>query len=325
MKKKALGFGVVAVAIVALAAVLLLPGKKDNTQVISQGESVAETTVGESESGEDGLERTENPSEDSVNHENSETKAQVTEESEQADAQGSPNQSNEPDEPSSPDESNKPNEPGEPGDSSPGESETPDSTVGDDLTFDESIPSNNGIEIPVLNQFNDAGLDPVGGDDNGMQDWFGTVGDSDSPGYVNVTVCADAMNELTEAMDISGGFLPQQDHISFSFTDVYASNGDIELRRDFENGYYTIGINYDMSDSESFYPVEDGMDVLTLLCSVVSSTPAELAEFLYQESFVVEECMTSEDIWVTVGDCQVQWGGYGGNDADELVYKIKGK
>ncbi len=324
MNKKVLGFGGAILAIVVLVAIFLISGQKNemvmpksDTQVIAQGDTVIETTVPESESKEEvfgeNQTETENQPKDSVNHENPSTESGLTEEPEQ------------PDEPSSPNQSNESNEPSEPEDSSPEENETPDSTLGNELTFDESITSNNGVDIPVLNQFNDAGLDPEGADDNGMQDWFGYVGDSDSPGYVNVTMCADAMNELTEAMDITGGFLPQEDHISFSFTDVYASNGDIELRRDFENGYYTIGINYDMSDSESFYSVEDGMDALTLLCSVVSSTPAELAEFLYQESFVVEECMTAEDTWVTVGDCQVQWGGYGGNDADELVYKIKGK
>ena len=133
-------------------------------------------------------------------------------------------------------------------------------TLGKDLAYKESIASNSGVEIPVLNKFNAAGLDPDCANDDGTQDWFGYVGDEDAPGYVNVTACADAMNELTEALDISGGFLPQQDHISFSFTDVNAEIGDLELRRDFENGYYTIGINYDMSDSEAFYPVEDGKD-----------------------------------------------------------------
>lgn len=197
--------------------------------------------------------------------------------------------------------------------------------LGNDLTHEESIVSNSGVDIPVLNKFNYAGLDPDCVNDDGMQDWFGYVGDADAPGYVNVTACADAMNELTEALDISGGFLPQQDHISFSFTDIYAETGDLELRRDFENGYYTIGINYDMSDSEAFYSVEDGKDALTLLCSVVSSTPSELAEFLYEESFVVEECMTSETEWITVGDCMVQWGGYDGNDTDVLVYRVKSK
>ncbi len=54
-------------------------------------------------------------------------------------------------------------------------------------------------------------------------------------------------------------------------------------------------------------------------------TPSELAEFLYEESFVAEDCMTSEDSWVTVGDCQVQWGGYQGNELDELVYRVKAK
>lgn len=198
-------------------------------------------------------------------------------------------------------------------------------TLGNDLTHKESIASNCGVAIPVLNKFNGAGLDPDCAKDDGMQDWFGYVGDEKAPGYQNVTVCGEAMNELTEALEVSGGFLPQQDHISFSFTDINAETGDLELRRDFENGYYTIGINYDMSDSESFYPVEDGKDVLTLLCSVISSTPSELAEFLYEESFVVEECMTSETEWVTVGDCLVQWGGYDGNETDVLVYRVKAK
>ncbi len=66
------------------------------------------------------------------------------------------------------------------------------------------------------------------------------MGDENAPGYVNANACGVAMSELTDAMDISGGFLPQQDHISFSFTDAYASTGDLELRRDFDNGYYTI-------------------------------------------------------------------------------------
>lgn len=209
--------------------------------------------------------------------------------------------------------------------SSSGSGNKVNTTLGNDLVHKESIASNSGVTIPVLNKFNTAGLDPDCAKDDGMQDWFGYVGDENAPGYQNVTACGKAMNELTEALDISGGFLPQQDHISFSFTDINAETGDLELRRDFENGYYTIGINYDMSDSESFYPVEDGKDVLTLLCSVVSSTPSELAEVLYEESFVVEECMTSETEWVTVGDCLVQWGGYDGNETDVLVYRVKAK
>ena len=198
-------------------------------------------------------------------------------------------------------------------------------SLGKDLSHEESVASNSGVEIPVLNKFNAAGLNPDCNTDDGTQDWFGYVGDENAAGYQNVTACATAMEELVEAMDISGGFLPQQENISFSFTDMYAETGDLELRRDFDNGYYTIGINYDMSDSESFYPVEDGKDALTLLCSVVSSTPSELAEFLYQESFVSEEPATSETTWITVGDCLVQWGGYDGNDEDVLVYKIKAK
>lgn len=197
--------------------------------------------------------------------------------------------------------------------------------LGKDLSHEESVASNSGVEIPVLNKFNAAGLDPDCNTDDGTQDWFGYVGDENAAGYQNVTACATAMEELVEAMGISGGFLPQQENISFSFTDMYAETGDLELRRDFDNGYYTIGINYDMSDSESFYPVEDGKDALTLLCSVVSSTPSELAEFLYQESFVSEEPTTSETTWITVGDCLVQWGGYDGNGEDVLVYKIKAK
>ena len=198
-------------------------------------------------------------------------------------------------------------------------------TLGKDLTHEKSVASNSGVEIPVLNKFNAAGLDPDSNTDDGTQDWFGYVGNENAAGYQNVTACAKAMEELVEAMDISGGFMPQQENISFSFTDIYAETGDLELRRDFDNGYYTIGINYDMSDSESFYPVEDGKDALTLLCSVVSSTPFELAEFLYQESFVSEEPATSETTWITVGDCLVQWGGYDGNGEDVLVYKIKAK
>ncbi len=197
-------------------------------------------------------------------------------------------------------------------------------SLGSDLTHEESVATNSGVVIPVLNKFNYAGIDSeFAGNDDGTQDWFGYAGDTEAPGYKNVTACATAMNELTEELGISGGFLPQWDHISFSYTDQYASLGDLELRRDFANGYYTVGINYDMSDSEQFYSVEDGMDVLTLLCSVVSSTPAELAEFLYEESFVAEECVTSETTWVTVGDCQVQWGGYNGDEGDVLVYRIK--
>lgn len=198
-------------------------------------------------------------------------------------------------------------------------------TLGKDLTHKESVASNSGVEIPVLNKFNAAGLDPDCNTDDGTQDWFGYVGNENAAGYRNVTACAEAMEELVEAMDISGGFLPQQENISFSFTDMYAETGDLELRRDFDNGYYTIGINYDMSDSESFYPVEDGKDALTLLCSVVSSTPSELAEFLYQESFVFEAPVTSETTWITVGDCLVQWGGYDGNGEDVLLYRIKAK
>lgn len=200
-----------------------------------------------------------------------------------------------------------------------------DTTLGKDLVHEESVTSNSGVEIPVLNKFNTAALDPSCNSDDGTQDWFGYVGDENTAGYQNVTACAAAMEELVEAMDISGGFLPQQENISFSFTDMYAETGDLELRRDFDNGYYTIGINYDMSDAESFYPVEDGKDALTLLCSIVSSTPSELAEFLYQESFVSEEPATSETTWITVGDCLVQWGGYDGNGEDMLVYKIKAK
>lgn len=196
-------------------------------------------------------------------------------------------------------------------------------SLGNDLSHEKSISTDSGVEIPVLNKFNSAGLDPDCRESDGMQDWFGYVGDTSAPGYVNVTACGEAMNELTETLGISGGFLPQEDHISFSFENIYAETGDLELRRDFENGYYTIGINYDMSDSESFYAVADGMDVLTLLCSVISSTPDELADFLYEESFVSEECVTDETTWVTVGDCQVQWGGYNGNDTDVLVYRVK--
>ena len=200
-----------------------------------------------------------------------------------------------------------------------------DTSLGSDLAYVESIVTDSGVEIPVLNKFNEAGLDPdcAEGDADGDMDWFGYAGDEDAPGYANVEACATAMNDLTAALGIDGGFLPQQEHISFSFTDQYASLGDLELRRDFESGYYTIGINYDMSDSEQLYSVEAGKEVLTLLCSIVSSTPAELAEFLYNESFVNEECLTSETTWVTVGDCQVQWGGYNGNELDMLVYRVR--
>ncbi len=81
--------------------------------------------------------------------------------------------------------------------------------LGNDLSHEESVTSNSGVEIPVLNKFNVAALDPECEDSNGMQDWFGYVGDENASGYVNANACGVAMNELTDAMGISGGFLPQ--------------------------------------------------------------------------------------------------------------------
>lgn len=205
--------------------------------------------------------------------------------------------------------------------------EDTDNWIGSDLAHTESVVTSSGVEIPVLNKFNEAGLNPTyaESDEEGDWDWFGYAGSEDAPGYRNVEACAAAMKDLAEALNIEGGFLPQQEHISFSYTDQYASVGDLELRRDFENGYYTVGINYDMSDSEQLYSTESGKEVLTLLCSVFSSTPSELAEFLYNESFVAEEFTTSETEWVAVGDCLVQWGGYNCNEQDMLVYRVKAK
>lgn len=303
MKKKVRS----AFVVVGLVVALLILGLKDNgnfseneTEVITQGEDVRTEVSDTVDIRDEEIPETE----DNLSEENSlVTESEATETDEQSEnaGQGGTNGS-------SSQAGNKVN-----------------TTLGNDLAHEESVASNSGVTIPVLNKFNAAGLDPDCAKDDGMQDWFGYVGDENAPGYQNVTACADVMNELTEALDISGGFLPQQDHISFSFADIYAETGDLELRRDFDNGYYTIGINYDMSDSEAFYPIEDGKDALTLLCSVISSTPTELAEFLYEESFVVEECVTSETTWVAVGDCLVQWGGYDSNGEDVLVYKVKAK
>lgn len=204
-------------------------------------------------------------------------------------------------------------------------------TLGCDLSYGESIVTDNNIEVPVLNKFNEAGLNPICAEDE-SQDWFGYIGDIEAAGYQNVKRCATAMNDLTEALGVSGGFVPQWNHIGFSFSNMEAEVGDIELRRDFDSGYYTIGINYDMSEGTDIYgreiesyEVQDGQDVLILLCSVISSTPAELADFLYAESFENEEEQTTETAWIVVGDCQVQWGGYNANGMDELVYRIKSK
>ncbi len=316
MKKKIWGIVVGLVAVIVLVSALVILGRKDvgvmseaETETIAQEDNI-ETIVAESEAAGNG--ETEDPIEEqTVNQPNAQPEEQGDNDNQGTKATTATEQETAAELESIGSSSSQP-------------PDNVDTTLGDDLTYEESIPSNSGVNIPVLNKFNSAGLNPDCANDD-MQDWFGYVGDSDSPGYVNVTVYADAMNELTEAMNITGGFLPQQEYISFSFTDIYASTSDLKLRRDFENGYYTIGINYDMSDSESFYPVEDGKDALTLLCSVISSTPSELSEFLYQESFVVEESMTSEDTWVAVGDCLVQWGGYNSSDGDVLIYKIKAK
>ncbi len=61
--------------------------------------------------------------------------------------------------------------------------------LGNDLSHKESVTSNSGVEIPVLNKFNVAALDPECEDSNGMQDWFGYVGDESVPGYVNANAC----------------------------------------------------------------------------------------------------------------------------------------
>lgn len=308
MKKKMLGLGITIVVIAALAVAIIWSDKEDVAD-ISQEKDMEETVISEY----DTIEENSIPS--------------STEESIQSDKEELAEQNEEQENPftvqEKAEESAESETPGE-----LAESETPDASAKPEDSANQEaalvITTNSGVEIPRLERFNNAGLNGEAASDE-IQDWFGDAGDIDSPGYIKVTECADAMNELTEAMEITGGFLPLQDSISFSFTDKYASAGDLVLRRDFDNGYYTIGINYDMSDAEGFYPTEDGKDALTLLCSVVSSTPVELAEFLYQESFVVEECMTSEDSWVAVGDCLVQWGGYNSNESDELVYKVKGK
>ena len=197
-----------------------------------------------------------------------------------------------------------------------------DTTIGSDLAWSgNTITSHNGISIATLNKFNNAGLYNPPSDYLYSYDWFGYFGENGNgvsdPSVENVV---NNLINIENTCSFQQGYTVWNDTIYMHFVTGGAA-GELELRRHPSNGYYTIAINYDMSAGVgSEISVEDGRDALLGLCAIISSTPSELEEAIYNDSFV-DSATLSFDYYTTIGDCQVI--NYYGEENVTMVYAIK--
>lgn len=195
-----------------------------------------------------------------------------------------------------------------------------DTTIGSDLAWSgNTITSHNGITISTLNKFNNAGLYNPPSEYVSSYSWFGyfdEYADACDPSVQNVV---DNLINIENTCSFQQGYTVWNDTIYMHFVTGGAA-GELELRRHPSNGYYTIAINYDMSAGVgSEISVEDGRDSLLGLCAIISSTPSELEDAIYNNSYV-EVAFT--DSYVTIGDCQVKVD-MNNTWQNHLVYIIK--
>ncbi len=184
---------------------------------------------------------------------------------------------------------------------------------GADLYHARTVTAKCGVEIPVLNQFNCAGIsDFVPTAFDNTQDWFGYVGDESAAGYVNSKETSDAMAQLRETLEING-FHVQLDQMKAKIMGHWDFDGEVTLIR--PSDYYVFAVNHDFRNPLTYYQGDDyhavtigmdeGYDMVLMLCSVISSQPDVLAQAIMDACFGDNPAGISSTEWTTVGDCQI--------------------
>lgn len=205
-----------------------------------------------------------------------------------------------------------------------------DTSIGDNLSFDGTITSPNGATLNKLASFNEAGLYNPKMEFVDNYEWLGYYNNND-PNDLQALAIKDGWYDNMDAMcyalwgtndrsQMGETYFYWNDLISFKYG-AYGGVGDFELERHPELGYYTMSINFDMSQNVVKFTPEDHRSVLLSLCAMISSTPIELEDAIYRDSFAKgDPFIAEENNWSTIGDCEVQWAG---NTYGSWSYRIR--
>lgn len=168
--------------------------------------------------------------------------------------------------------------------------------------------SNVGMSIPTLEEFNNVGLVP------GQNNWWtGAEGDKKALSDMNrIYLTCDTIMETLGRQGVSqesvNGFTVSQGAIWWSWNG--ADNHYFELTRDRVNGYYVLTINQSLKDAPygQYNLANWNKDIVKYLCTIVSSEPETLYNYIYDCIYGSSPIYDSK--YITVGDCKLKMDKY---------------
>ena len=163
---------------------------------------------------------------------------------------------------------------------------------------------NIGVSIPTLGAFNKEALNA------NTDGWAGD--DSTTEGHnagQTVFDTADAIESAVKNLGVTcdTGMVVQNNALEWAYT-TYGSMNSFELHREPSNNRYRLEVNIRLCDGTVLDGTDIGpinRDILKYLCSVVSSTPDTLANYIY-EVLEVDGSKISTSSWTSVGDCNIK-------------------
>ncbi len=164
--------------------------------------------------------------------------------------------------------------------------------VGGDLVYSKDViytsELHNGATLYVLNEFNNAGLYPLG--DSVNYGWFGYTNANTKELISKVDANINMFKECYGYSASDQTLVVTPDMVTFNFGSSSGAYSPIELTKDIEKGDYLITIRMDMSyeDPTGMMKIDktQSMDALILVCSLITSEPQSLAQEIYDHLYV---------------------------------------
>lgn len=204
-------------------------------------------------------------------------------------------------------------------------------SAGDNLNYNNSITLPSGAKLPILNEFNTAGLDP---NNSFWGDWNSQIVADNFETYIN------ALEDVENAWGTSyaSGYATNQNfHYSSNSMQWYMGSFDnyasIEVKRD-SSQYYTLCINcpLDTNVANQLGWTWGDMDTnvareaLTCLLATISSDPQTLTNTILEDLYGDTCIKLSTEGWTSVGDCKMTCDAFKfseTNGTHVIVYFIK--
>ena len=166
-----------------------------------------------------------------------------------------------------------------------------------------------GVSVPTLPHFNTVGTSP-----ETDAWWTGSEGDGNAMSGMNsiYNTCESITATLRNQGLIgnsSSNFTVQRNSIVWNWLGA-GSAGDFMLQR--ANGYYVLEINASLSDFKNGAGTQlagSNRDIVTAMCSFISSTPKTLADYIYKGLYE-DASILNTSVYKSVGDCQVKFDSY---------------